>query len=64
MQKLCGKKPANLSKEYDDMSDTEAIHLFCKTFENHQSIKEIRKNLIDKVNLHKVKLKHLFPHNR
>ena len=29
------------------MSDTEAIHLICKTFENHQSIKEIRKNLIE-----------------
>ena len=29
------------------MSDTEAIHLICKTFENHQSIKEIRRNLIE-----------------
>ena len=29
------------------MSDTEAIHLICKTFENHQSINEIRRNLIE-----------------
>ena len=29
------------------MSDTEAVHLICKTFENHQSIKGIRKNLIE-----------------
>ena len=29
------------------MSDTEAIHLICKNFENHQSIKEIRRNLIE-----------------
>ena len=44
---MCGKKPTNISQEYDDMSDTEAIHLICKTFENHQSIKEIRRNLIE-----------------
>ena len=29
------------------MSDTEAIHLICKNFENHQSIIEIRRNLIE-----------------
>ena len=29
------------------MSDAEAIHLICKNFENHQSIKEIRRNLIE-----------------
>ena len=29
------------------MSDTEAIHLICKNFENHQSIKEIKRNLIE-----------------
>ena len=29
------------------MSDTEAIHLICKNFENHQSMKEIRRNLIE-----------------
>ena len=29
------------------MSDTEAIHLICKTFENHQSIKERRGKLIE-----------------
>ena len=47
VEKLCGKKPANISQEYGDMNDTEAIHLICKSFENHQSIKEIRKNLIE-----------------
>ena len=44
---MCGKKPTNISQEYDDMSDTEAIHLICKTFENHQSIKERRGKLIE-----------------
>ena len=29
------------------MSDTEAIHLICKTFENLQNIKEISRNLIE-----------------
>ena len=29
------------------MSDTEAVHLICKNFENHQSIKEIKRNLIE-----------------
>ena len=29
------------------MSGTEASHLICKNFENHQSIKEIRRNLIE-----------------
>ena len=29
------------------MSDTEAIHLICKNFENHQSMKEIRRNLTE-----------------
>ena len=47
VERSCGKKPTNISQEYDDMSDTEAIHLICKTFENHQSIKEIRRNLIE-----------------
>ena len=46
MEKSCGKKLTNISQEYGDMSDTEASHLICKTFENHQSIKEIRGNLI------------------
>ena len=41
----CGKKPTNISQEYGDISDTEAIHLISKTFENHQSVKEIRRNL-------------------
>ena len=45
--KSCGKKPTNISQEYGDMSDTDAIHLICKNFENHQSIKEIRRNLIE-----------------
>ena len=31
------------------MSDSEAIHLICKTFENHRSLKEIRRNLIESV---------------
>ena len=47
MEKSCGKKPINISEEYGNMSDTEAIHLICKNFENHQSIKEIRRNLIE-----------------
>ena len=47
MEKSCGKKPINISGEYGNMSDTEAIHLICKNFENHQSIKEIRRNLIE-----------------
>ena len=47
MEKSCGKKSTNISQEYDDMSDTEGIHLICKTFENRQSIKEIRRNLIE-----------------
>ena len=46
VEKSCGKKLTNISQEYGDMSDTEASHLICKTFENHQSIKEIRGNLI------------------
>ena len=29
------------------MSDTEAIRLICKNFENHQSMKEIRRNLME-----------------
>ena len=56
-------KLTNISQEYGDMSDTEASHLICKTFENHQSIKEIRGNLIQSDPLRKVKLKHLFPQN-
>ena len=47
MEKSCGKKPTNVSQEYDDMSDTDAIHLICKTFENHQSINEIRRNFTE-----------------
>ena len=47
VEKSCVKKPTNISQEYGDMSDTEAIHLICKNFENHQSIKEIRRNLIE-----------------
>ena len=51
MEKSCGKKPTNISQEYGvtlkNMSDTEASHLICKNFENHQSIKEIRRNLIE-----------------
>ena len=67
VEKLCGKKPTNISLEYGDMSNTEAIHLICKNFENHQSIKEIRRNLIDSApptqRKTKGKLKHLFPQN-
>ena len=67
VKKLCGKKPTNISLEYGDMSNTEAIHLICKNFENHQSIKEIRRNLIDSApptqRKTKGKLKHLFPQN-
>ena len=44
---MCGKKPANTSQEHRDMSDTEAIHLICKNFENHQGIKEIGRNLTE-----------------
>ena len=47
VEKSCGKKPTDISQEYSDMSDTEEIHLICKTFENHQSIKENRRNLIE-----------------
>ena len=47
MEKSCGKKPTNVSQEYDDMSDTDAIHLICKTFENHQSINKIRRNFTE-----------------
>ena len=51
VKKSCGKKPTNISQEYGvtlkNMSDTEASHLICKNFENHQSIKEIRRNLIE-----------------
>ena len=47
MEKSCGKKAKNISQEYGDMSDTEAVHVVCKTFENHQSIKESRKNLLE-----------------
>ena len=48
LERSCCKKPTNISQEYDDdISDTEAIHLICKTFENRQSIKEIRRNLIE-----------------
>ena len=47
MEKSCGKKPTNISQEYGNMSDTEAIHLICKTFENLQNIKEISRNLIE-----------------
>ena len=46
VEKSCGKKPTDISQEYGDMIDTEAIHLICKTFEN-QSIKENRRNLIE-----------------
>ena len=35
VERSCRKKPTNISQEYDDMSDTEAIHLIYKTFENH-----------------------------
>ena len=31
------------------MSNTDAIHLICKTFENHQSINEIRRNFTELV---------------
>ena len=47
VEKSCGKKPTNISQEYGDMSDAEAIHLICKNFENHQSIKELRRNLVE-----------------
>ena len=47
MEKSCGKNPTNISQQYDDMSDTEVIHLTCKTSENHQSIKGTRKNLTE-----------------
>ena len=47
MEKSCDKKTTNISQEYGDMSNT-VIHLICKTFENHQIIKEIKKNLIEK----------------
>ena len=47
MEKSCGKKPTNISQEYRDMSDTESFKLICNTFENHQSINEIKKNLIE-----------------
>ena len=47
VEKSCGKKPTNISQEYGDMSEAEAIHLICKNFENHQSMKEIRRNLIE-----------------
>ena len=47
LENSCGKKPTHISQEYGDMNNTEAIHLICKTFENHQSIKEIRRNLIE-----------------
>ena len=47
VEKSSSKKPTNISQEYDDMSDTELIHLICKTFENHQSIKEVRRNVIE-----------------
>ena len=30
VEKSCGKKPTNISQEYGDMSDTEAIHLISK----------------------------------
>ena len=40
-----GKKPTNIWQEYNNISDTKAIHLICKTFQNGQSIKEIRRNL-------------------
>ena len=35
VEKSCGKKPTDISQEYGDVSDTEAIRLICKTFENH-----------------------------
>ena len=58
VEESCGKKATNISQEYGDMSDTEAIHLICKTFENHQSIKEISRNLIESA-----PPTHLFPQN-
>ena len=51
VEKSCGTKPTNISQEYGDMSETKAIHLICKTFENHQSIKEISRNLIESATL-------------
>ena len=47
VEKSCGKETANISQEYGDMSGTEAVHLTCKNFENHQCIKEIRRNSIE-----------------
>ena len=58
VEESCGKKATNISQEYGDMSDTEAIHLIYKTFENHQSIKEISRNLIESA-----PPTHLFPQN-
>ena len=46
-EESCGKKSTNISQEYGDVTDTEAIYLICMIFENHQSLKEIRKNLIE-----------------
>ena len=47
VEKSFGKTPTNILQEYNDMSDAEAIHLISKTFENHQSTKEIINNLIE-----------------
>ena len=47
VEKPCGKKLTNITQEYGDMNDTEAIRLICTNFENHQSMKVIRRNLIE-----------------
>ena len=45
------------------MSGTKAVHLTCKNFENHQCIKEIRRNSIESAPPIQSKIKHLFPQN-
>ena len=63
VKKLCGKKPTNISQEYGDNSGTKAVHLTCKNFENHQCIKEIRRNSIESAPPIQSKIKYLFPQN-
>ena len=49
VKRSCGTKPTNLAKEQEIEDNKKAIEVTCRSFADHESIKAVKKNDIEKI---------------
>ena len=49
VKRSCGTKPTNLAKEQEIEDNKKAIEVTCRSFADHESIRAVKKNDIEKI---------------